>query len=64
MVPLRGVLRRTQVIKAAVSSIDHGRRVACLTTGDGAETAVGYDLLVLAPGSVSRVPPIPGLARP
>ena len=28
VVPLRGVLRRTQVIKAAVSSIDHGSWVA------------------------------------
>jgi len=63
VVPLRAVLRRTQVIKAAVSSIDHPRRVACLTTSDGGETPVGYDMLVLAPGSVSRVLPIPGLAE-
>lgn len=62
VVPLRGVLRRTQVIKAAVSSVDHERRVAYLAAGDGEETAVGYDMLVLAPGSVSRVLPIPGLA--
>ena len=39
VVSLRAVLRRTQVIKAAVSSIDHGRRVACLATGDGAQHA-------------------------
>ena len=63
VVPLRGVLRRTQVIKAAVSSIDHGSRVAYLTTGDGADTPLRYDVLVLAPGSVSRVLPIPGLAE-
>lgn|GEM_PF-6252888 len=63
VVPLRGVLRRTQVIKAAVSSIDHGSRVAYLTTGDGAHTPLRYDVLVLAPGSVSRVLPIPGLAE-
>jgi NADH dehydrogenase FAD-containing subunit len=63
VVPLRGVLRRTQVIKAAVSSVDHGRRAAHLASGDGAERTVGYDLLVLAPGSVSRVLPIPGLAE-
>jgi NADH dehydrogenase len=63
VVPLRGVLRRTQVIKAAVSSVDHERRVARLAAGAGAETVVGYDLLVLAPGSVSRVHPIPGLAE-
>ena len=63
VVPFRSVLRRTRVIKAAVSSVDHERRVAYLATGDGAETAVGYDLLVLAPGSVSRVLPVPGLAE-
>ena len=63
VVPLRGVLRRTQVIKATVSSIDHARRVAYLATGDGEETPVGYDMLVLAPGSISRVLPIPGLAE-
>ena len=63
VVPFRSVLRRTRVIKAAVSSVDHERRVAHLATGDGAETAAGYDLLVLAPGSVSRVLPVPGLAE-
>ena len=56
-------MRGTRVVKAAVSSVDHERRVACLAAGDGEETTVGYDLLVLAPGSVSRVLPIPGLAE-
>lgn len=63
VVPLRGVLRRTQVTKASVSSIDHPRRVAYLTTSDDHDRPVGYDMLVLAPGSVSRVLPIPGLAE-
>ena len=63
VVPLRAVLRRTQVIKATVSSIDHARRVAYLATGGGEETPAGYDMLVLAPGSISRVLPIPGLAE-
>ena len=63
VVPLRGVLHRTQVIKASVSSIDHGRRVAYLADGDGDDRPVGYDMLVLAPGSISRVLPIPGLAE-
>lgn len=63
VVPLRSALHRTQVIKAAVNSVDHARRVAHLAADDGAETAVGYDLLVLAPGSVSRLLPVPGLAE-
>lgn len=63
VVPLRGVLHRTQVIKASATSVDHERRVAHLAAADGAETTVGYDMLVLAPGSVSRVLPVPGLAE-
>ena len=63
VVPLRAVLRRTQVIKAAVSSVDHPRRIAHLTTGGGDDRPVGYDMLVLAPGSISRALPIPGLAE-
>jgi NADH:ubiquinone reductase (H+-translocating) len=63
VVPLRGVLRRTRIITSAVSSVDHEHRIAHLTAGDGAETALAYDMLVLAPGAVSRVLPIPGLAE-
>jgi len=63
VVPLRRVLRRTQVIKATVSSVDHGRRVAYLATGDNDEWPLGYDMLVLAPGAISRVLPIPGLTE-
>ena len=33
VLPLRGILHRTQVIKAAVSSVAHARRVACLSLG-------------------------------
>ena len=63
VVPLRGVLRRAQVVKAAVISVDHARRVAYLGSGDGGGTPLSYDMLVLAPGSISRVLPIPGLAE-
>src|SRR5487761_1652883 len=34
VVPFRSVLRHTRVIRAAVSSVDHERRVAHLATGD------------------------------
>lgn len=63
VVPLRSVLRRTQIIKATVDSVDHERRVAYLVAGDGTQTTVGYDMLVLAPGSVFRRLPVPGLAE-
>jgi len=71
VVPLRQALPRTRVVTRAVASIDHSRRVAvlepcCPQTADAADgTAVQleYDVLVLAPGSVSRVLPVPGLAE-
>ncbi len=34
-VPMRGVLRRTQVIKAAVRSVDHARQAALHVTATG-----------------------------
>lgn len=63
VVPLRQALPDTQVITRAVASIDHPRRTAYLASRDGTPEPLRYDLLVLAPGSVSRVLPIPGLAE-
>jgi NADH dehydrogenase len=67
VVPLRRVLHRCRIVIGEVRSIDHAKRTATLTTlateeeGAGAEQ-IAYDELVLAPGSVSRTLPIPGLA--
>ncbi|MEU9142223.1 NAD(P)/FAD-dependent oxidoreductase [Streptomyces sp. NPDC048404] len=67
VVPLRRVLDRCRIVIGEVRSIDHAKRTATLTTlateeeGAGAEQLT-YDELVLAPGSVSRTLPIPGLA--
>src|SRR5690349_6964794 len=63
VVPLRKVLRRCRVITAAVSSIDHGRTTATIQPADGDPYELEYDLLVVCPGSVSRILPIPGLAE-
>ncbi|MFG2890562.1 NAD(P)/FAD-dependent oxidoreductase [Streptomyces sp. NPDC048248] len=68
VVPLRRVLPQCRVVIGEVTAIDHGERTATITTlaaeetGDGA-VVVGYDELVLAPGSVSRTLPVPGLAE-
>ncbi|MET7982486.1 MULTISPECIES: NAD(P)/FAD-dependent oxidoreductase [unclassified Streptomyces] len=68
VVPLRRVLDRCRIVIGEVRSIDHAKRTATLTTlateeeGAGAEQ-ITYDELVLAPGSVSRTLPIPGLAE-
>jgi NADH:ubiquinone reductase (H+-translocating) len=62
VIPLRTVLKRTRVITAAVAGIDHEARSATIKPEVGPAYALAYDHLVLAPGSVSRVLPVPGLA--
>ncbi|MCX3060738.1 NAD(P)/FAD-dependent oxidoreductase [Streptomyces beihaiensis] len=67
VVPLRRVLGQCDVIVGEVKTVDHARRTATYTTlaarQEGAEPAtLTYDELVLAPGSVSRTLPVPGLA--
>ncbi|MCW5250187.1 NAD(P)/FAD-dependent oxidoreductase [Streptomyces sp. SHP 1-2] len=68
VVPLRRVLDRCRVVVGQVRSIDHTTRTATLTTlatedeGTGARRTT-YDELVLAPGSVARTLPVPGLAE-
>ncbi|MFF4791253.1 MULTISPECIES: NAD(P)/FAD-dependent oxidoreductase [unclassified Streptomyces] len=65
VVPLRRVLDRCRIIVGEATSIDHAHRTATLTTLATEETGgtekLTYDELVLAPGSVSRTLPIPGL---
>lgn len=63
VVPLRQVLPGVEVITRAVVSIDHSRRTAYVAAGSGEPEPVRYDVLVLAPGSVTRVLPVPGLAE-
>ncbi|WP_131737196.1 NAD(P)/FAD-dependent oxidoreductase [Actinomadura roseirufa] len=65
--PLRRVLSRCRVLNGFVTRIDHAsRRVTVRPAGADStgvpEREVGYDMLVVALGSVSRTLPIPGLA--
>ena len=63
VVPLRRVLRGCTVVTGAVSAISHaGKRVTVQPAG-GEKYDLAYDLLVLCPGSISRILPIPGLAE-
>jgi NADH dehydrogenase len=67
VVPLRRVLDNCRVVIGEATAIDHAKRTAAVTTlateeeGTGAQR-LSYDELVLAPGSVSRTLPVPGLA--
>ncbi|GAA2810988.1 NAD(P)/FAD-dependent oxidoreductase [Saccharopolyspora taberi] len=63
VVPLREALRKSEVITAQVTAIDHARRELTATIGDGTAEYISYDVLVVVPGSISRALPIPGLAE-
>ena len=67
VVPLRRVLDDCQVVIGEAQSIDHAKRTVTLTTlateEEGGTEQLSYDELVLAPGSISRTLPIPGLAE-
>lgn len=68
VVPLRRVLTGCRLLLGEVVSVDHATRTAYVTTpatedeGGGA-AELGYDEIVLAPGSVSHTLPVPGLAE-
>ncbi|MGW8061955.1 NAD(P)/FAD-dependent oxidoreductase [Streptomyces ziwulingensis] len=67
VVPLRRVLGQCDVVVGEVRSVDHTTRTATLTTLATEEEGAGarrlaYDEIVLAPGSVARTLPVPGLA--
>ncbi|GAA3366142.1 MULTISPECIES: NAD(P)/FAD-dependent oxidoreductase [Saccharopolyspora] len=63
VVPLRQALRRSEVLTAQVTCIDHRSRELTATLADGTEEHLTYDVLVVVPGSVSRALPIPGLSE-
>jgi len=63
VVPLRRVLRRAEVITAAVTKVDHAKRVATVQPLEGEAYDLPYDELVVAAGSIVRTLPIPGLAE-
>ncbi|MQA11404.1 MAG: NAD(P)/FAD-dependent oxidoreductase [Pseudonocardiaceae bacterium] len=63
VVPLREVLDGCQVLSGEVTGIDHTRRSVTVRVADGHVEQLGYDLLVVAPGSVSKTVPVPGLAE-
>lgn len=62
VVSTRRHLKRTNVIAAKVTNIDHANKVATITPADGAPYEFEYDQIVVTAGSVSRTFPIPGIA--
>jgi NADH:ubiquinone reductase (H+-translocating) len=63
VVPLRKLLRKCHVLTGRVTGISRECREVTVEAGGGNVTHLGYDVLVVAPGSVARTLPIPGLAE-
>jgi NADH dehydrogenase len=61
VVPLRQKLRRCRVIAGEVTAVRHADRTATVRPVAGPPQEIEYDHIVVAPGSVSRTLPIPGL---
>jgi NADH dehydrogenase len=63
VIPVREELDRTEIRLGRVTSLEAGRNILCFRAADGRHEEMGYDQLVVALGSVSRVLPIPGLSE-
>ena len=61
VVPLRRELRGCQIVSGTVTRIEHARRTALVQPIIGPAREIRYDHVIVAPGSVSRTLPIPGL---
>ncbi|HEX3789536.1 MAG TPA: NAD(P)/FAD-dependent oxidoreductase [Pseudonocardiaceae bacterium] len=63
VVPLRRTLKRCHVVTARVTNIEHNRKMVTVEAIDGHVEEIGYDVLVVALGSIARLLPIPGLVE-
>ncbi|MEV0591674.1 NAD(P)/FAD-dependent oxidoreductase [Nonomuraea cavernae] len=59
--PLRRVLPKVRILNGTVTQVDHAERTATFQPAEGEARRIGYDLIVMAAGSISRTLPIPGL---
>lgn len=63
VVPLRRVLKRCHILNLRVAKISDATKTVTVEKPDGTTEDIGYDVLVVALGSVARVMPVPGLAE-
>ncbi len=61
--PLRELLDNTRLQLGSMTGLDRARNVVTIRNAEGDPQEIRYDRLVLAPGSISRTLPIPGLAE-
>jgi NADH dehydrogenase len=62
VVALRRHLKKTNVVAAKVTGINHANKVATITPIAGEPYELAYDQIVVTAGAVSRTFPIPGIA--
>lgn len=62
VVSLRRELNRCTIIDGRLDGLRHTERTARIQPSVGAAYDLGYDVIVVAPGSISKTLPIPGLA--
>lgn len=55
-------LKRTRVVTAKVTHVDHASKTATITPAVGEPWQESYDIVVMTAGAVSRTFPIPGVA--
>src|SRR5689334_5440767 len=63
VIPLREELERTDIALGRVTGLDADARTLRYRSADDEDVELPYDQLILGLGSVTRVPPIPGLAE-
>ena len=63
VIPLRDLLHHTTLVAGEVESIDRDGHAATVRTASGETRQIAYRTLILSPGSVPTVAPIPGLVE-
>lgn len=63
VVSLRKHLKRTEVITAKVTAINHETKTATITAANGESWEKTYDTIVVTAGAITRTFPIPGIAE-
>lgn len=59
-ISLRSHLRRTRIVAGGATMISHATRTVTVRPADGPDITVGYDIIVVTAGAVTRTLPIPG----
>ncbi|NUU19769.1 FAD-dependent oxidoreductase [Cellulomonas humilata] len=62
-VSLRRHLRRSKVVAGQVTRVEHARRTLRFRPADGDDVELGYDVIVITAGAVTRKFPVPGIAE-